>query len=109
MKRTRSDAGTSEARKLSYRALDIEQIGHVYEGLLDHVALPKAHAIFKRKRRGVTEASHCAARTGSLLRRQQANHHPIPELVFCDCWFVLAKILFDPALHERIILMQRKE
>jgi hypothetical protein len=32
-------AGTSEARKLSYRALDIEQIGHVYEGLLDHVAI----------------------------------------------------------------------
>jgi hypothetical protein len=37
--RMRSDAGTSEARKLSYRALDIEQIGHVYEGLLDHVAV----------------------------------------------------------------------
>lgn len=28
-----------EARKLSFRALDIEQIGHVYESLLDHVAL----------------------------------------------------------------------
>ncbi len=27
-----------EARRLSFRALDIEQIGHVYEGLLDHVA-----------------------------------------------------------------------
>ena len=25
-----------EARRLSFRALDIEQIGHVYEGLLDH-------------------------------------------------------------------------
>ena len=24
---------------LSYRALDVEQIGHVYEGLLDHTAL----------------------------------------------------------------------
>jgi hypothetical protein len=30
--------GTAEARKLSFRALDIEQIGHVYEGLLDHTA-----------------------------------------------------------------------
>lgn len=29
---------TTEARKLSFRALDIEQIGHVYEGLLDHTA-----------------------------------------------------------------------
>ena len=27
-----------EARRLSFRALDIEQIGHVYEGLLDHEA-----------------------------------------------------------------------
>jgi hypothetical protein len=30
--------GRAEARRLSFRALDIEQIGHVYEGLLDHVA-----------------------------------------------------------------------
>lgn len=29
---------TTEARKLSFRSLDIEQIGHVYEGLLDHTA-----------------------------------------------------------------------
>jgi very-short-patch-repair endonuclease len=31
--------GPAEARRLSFRALDVEQIGHVYEGLLDHVAL----------------------------------------------------------------------
>ena len=31
--------GPTEARRLSFRALDVEQIGHVYEGLLDHVAL----------------------------------------------------------------------
>jgi hypothetical protein len=30
--------GTAEARRISFRALDIEQIGHVYEGLLDHTA-----------------------------------------------------------------------
>lgn len=30
---------TVEPRKLSFRALDIEQIGHVYEGLLDHTAV----------------------------------------------------------------------
>ena len=30
--------GGSEPRRLSFRALDIEQIGHVYEGLLDHTA-----------------------------------------------------------------------
>jgi hypothetical protein len=30
--------GPVETRRLSFRALDIEQIGHVYEGLLDHTA-----------------------------------------------------------------------
>jgi hypothetical protein len=30
--------GPAEARLLSFRALDVEQIGHVYEGLLDHTA-----------------------------------------------------------------------
>src|SRR5262249_43595130 len=30
--------GPAEVRRLSFRALDIEQIGHVYEGLLDHTA-----------------------------------------------------------------------
>ena len=31
--------GVREARRLSFRALDVEQIGHVYEGLLDHGAV----------------------------------------------------------------------
>lgn len=31
--------GGKEARRLSFRALDVEQIGHVYEGLLDHTAV----------------------------------------------------------------------
>ena len=31
--------GPAEPRKLSFRALGIEQIGHVYEGLLDHTAV----------------------------------------------------------------------
>jgi len=34
----RVPGGGTEARKLSFRALDIEQIGHVYESLLDHTA-----------------------------------------------------------------------
>ena len=32
-------AGPAEAQRLSYRGLDVEQIGHVYEGLLDHTAV----------------------------------------------------------------------
>jgi methylase of polypeptide subunit release factors len=31
--------GVTEARRLSFRALDVEQIGHVYEGLLDHTVV----------------------------------------------------------------------
>jgi hypothetical protein len=30
------EGGVREARQLSYRTLEVEQIGHVYEGLLDH-------------------------------------------------------------------------
>ena len=37
--------GGIESRKLSFRALDIEQIGHVYEGLLDHTAVRAAEPI----------------------------------------------------------------
>jgi hypothetical protein len=33
------EGGVTEARRVSYRSLDIEQIGHVYEGLLDHGCL----------------------------------------------------------------------
>ena len=28
--------GKSEPRRLSFKGLDVEQIGHIYEGLLDH-------------------------------------------------------------------------
>ena len=34
-----TEGGATEARRLSFRALDVEQIGHVYEGTLDHSAL----------------------------------------------------------------------
>lgn len=37
--RIRVPGGGIEPRRLSFRALDIEQIGHVYEGLLDHTAM----------------------------------------------------------------------
>jgi hypothetical protein len=37
--RFRIGRGVIEARRLSFRALDVEQIGHVYEGLLDHSAV----------------------------------------------------------------------
>ena len=37
--------GLAAARRLSFRALDIEQIGHVYEGLLDHTAKRAAEPV----------------------------------------------------------------
>ncbi|MBV9789144.1 MAG: restriction endonuclease [Chloroflexi bacterium] len=37
--------GGAEPRRLSFRALDIEQIGHVYEGLLDHTAVRAQEAV----------------------------------------------------------------
>jgi hypothetical protein len=39
LRRKGRGAGPAEAQRLSYRALDVEQIGHVYEGLLDHTAV----------------------------------------------------------------------
>lgn len=37
--RFRGRGGVTEARRLSFRSLDVEQIGHVYEGLLDHTVV----------------------------------------------------------------------
>ena len=37
--RFRSESGVTDTRRLSYRELEVEQIGHVYERLLDHNAL----------------------------------------------------------------------
>lgn len=37
--------GPAEARRLSFRGLDIEQIGHVYEGLLDHTAVRSTEVV----------------------------------------------------------------
>ena len=38
MLEVRMPGGEKAARRVSFRALDIEQIGHVYEGMLDHTA-----------------------------------------------------------------------
>jgi hypothetical protein len=41
--------GAAEKRRLSFRALDVEQIGHVYEGLLDHQATRAAAPVLGLK------------------------------------------------------------
>ena len=37
--------GKSELRRLSFKGLDVEQIGHIYEGLLDHTAVRSNKAV----------------------------------------------------------------
>jgi hypothetical protein len=40
-----STGGAAETRRVSFRALGVEQIGHVYEGLLDHTAIRAAEPV----------------------------------------------------------------
>jgi hypothetical protein len=37
--------GTAETRRISFRALGVEQIGHVYEGLLDHTGVRASETV----------------------------------------------------------------
>lgn len=46
------DGGPMETRRLSFRALDIEQIGHVYGGLLDHTARCTAEVVLSLGKSG---------------------------------------------------------
>ncbi len=45
------DPKTGEAQRLSFRSLDIEQIGHVYEGLLDHTVKRAGEPVLSLKGR----------------------------------------------------------
>lgn len=41
--------GLAETRRVSFRALGVEQIGHVYEGLLDHTAISASEPVLGLK------------------------------------------------------------
>ena len=43
--RFRSSGGVTDTRRLSYRHVDVEQIGHIYERLLDHDAVTAQHLV----------------------------------------------------------------
>jgi hypothetical protein len=60
-------AGT-ERRKLSFRALDIEQIGHVYEGLLDHAAKRGCEPMLDRVRQGGGDSGQISNARGAHRR-----------------------------------------
>ncbi len=47
--RFRSGGGVTDTRRLSYRYVDVEQIGHIYERLLDHDAVVAEHVVLGLK------------------------------------------------------------
>ncbi|MFO0905845.1 MAG: DNA methyltransferase [Pirellulales bacterium] len=65
--------GPAEARRLSFRALDIEQIGHVYEGLLDHTAKRAAEPYLGLAGTRDKEPEVPLARLEELLAKSQAD------------------------------------
>lgn len=61
--------GGKEPRRLSFRSLDVEQIGHVYEGLLDHTAVRADEIVL-----GLAGSRDKEPEVGlSLLIAEQAN------------------------------------
>jgi hypothetical protein len=67
--------GAAEARRISFRALDIEQIGHVYEGLLDHTAKRASETVLGLK--GVKDSEAEIA----LSRLEDLKAKSVDELV----------------------------
>ena len=68
--------GQTETRRLSFRALDIEQIGHVYEGLLDHQATEAAGVIL-----GLKGAKHKEPEVALAVLEDHARKADDAELV----------------------------
>lgn len=66
------DAKTGEAQRLSFRALDIEQIGHVYEGLLDHTVRKATTPMVSLKGKEAEEPEVDVSRLEELLAKGPA-------------------------------------
>jgi hypothetical protein len=63
--------GAAETRRVSFRALGVEQIGHVYEGLLDHTAVRAAEPVLGIKGTRSKEAEIPLATLESLRAQGQ--------------------------------------
>lgn len=59
--------GTAETRRISFRALGVEQIGHVYEGLLDHTGVRATETVLGVKGTRNKEPEIPLAKLESLL------------------------------------------
>ncbi len=67
------------ARRLSFRALDIEQIGHVYEGLLDHTAVRATETMVSLKGNQGREPEVAISTLQSLLLED--DEEPLVEFL----------------------------
>lgn len=63
--------GTAETRRISFRALGVEQIGHVYEGLLDHTGVRATETVLGIKGTRNKEPEILLATLESLLAQGQ--------------------------------------
>ncbi len=114
--------GPAERRRLSFRALDVEQIGHVYEGLLDHtaqratthvlglfgsreheteVALEKLEALHAKDKAALLDfLEEQTGRSRNAIKNALANS-PMPKRFSRDS--LLAACDNDMALFERVL------
>ncbi len=63
--------GVAETRRISFRALGVEQIGHVYEGLLDHTGVLATEPVLGIKGTRNKEAEISLTKLESLLAHGQ--------------------------------------
>jgi len=66
-----SAGGVAETRRISFRALGVEQIGHVYEGLLDHTGILATEPVLGIKGPRNKEAEIPLSKLESLLAQGQ--------------------------------------
>lgn len=110
--------GRAEARRLSFRALDIEQIGHVYEGLLDHTAKRASEVILglagakdKESEVSLSKLEQLAARSTSDLveylheetgKTENSLNRLMNEPPEVDNQMLLIACGQDPRLSQRV-------
>jgi hypothetical protein len=110
--------GPAESRRISFRALGVEQIGHVYEGLLDRTAMRASEPILGVKGAGHKEKEIPLATIESLAaqgrdklveflkdetdRSLSALRHALDEINLLDEHKLLIACGHDKALLKRI-------
>jgi len=101
-------AGTTrERRPLSFRSLDVEQIGHVYEGLLDHTAVrAKGPVLGLVGKRGQEPEVDLAELEGMAVISRKHLLEKLEELTE-KSGKALEKLLAEPSVQESPELWRR--